>query len=178
VHPDNIIPWIDTVSQGSPGIPNFRSRNFGKSSQDLIELYQLNGLAKDIFAHRAGLPCSGGLQSLIALTAAHRDAGRFPLYRGIAMDTVPKVGEVHTEASISGWSLYPKVALGLARLQTPPHHAILIDRCGEDDAALYIDEWEHELIRPPFARAITAVEGGDVRVYGVYESIHLVTLGW
>lgn len=174
---DKLLAWIESSSQGFAGIPNFRTRSFGQNEKDLIEAYQLSGLAGDIHAHRQDGVMSPRLATLLELILRHTDASSRWIFRGVGLDGLHSIGDVFQEQSISGWTLYPKIALNLARVQKRQYNVVFAERCGQDTAGLYIDEWEEEIVRPPLTKIVGEITHGVFDVRGVRENIALITIG-
>lgn len=174
---NNIFLWVNQRSTGFAPFPNFRSRKLDPAMADLVERYQIGALQDDIAAHRAGQACTVELDALIRLVSGYSDASNYPVFRGLALDELPRLGDIHDEPSLNGWSLYPKTALNLARVQNGKFHVILREKCGHDDSTFYLDEWEDEVLRPPLRKTVTAITQGTVNMYRVPQSLWVVDIG-
>ncbi|MFN7598037.1 MAG: hypothetical protein ACK5PT_15070, partial [Cereibacter sp.] len=138
--------------------------------------YQFGKFANDVRAHRNGGPVTPELLALTGLVQSRRDAVDQTVYRGLCMPDPPLPGDAFEESSLNSWSLYPSIALRLALAQGVSGFTVLRQRLASDDPALYIDEWEHEVLRSPFLARIGRVQGGMLTFLGKTISVFLIDL--
>lgn len=75
------------------------------------------------------------------------------------------------EPTINSWSLFPGVALAIARAHGSGECVIVRDRLAPGSAAFYVDDYEHEVLRPALsvetrcvARSLVNLQGDSVMV--------------
>lgn len=127
---------------------SFRERGFAAEDIERIEAFQLGAMAIDVREHRDGGPPGADLAALIALVASSRIEMSCFVFRGLAM-MAARMATPHEERSLNSWSLYPSIAMRTALAQGSASIVILRDRMDPGDAALYLDDFEHEVVRPP-----------------------------
>lgn len=173
----NIFSWMERESEGFVALQNCRNKNLAAEILTLIESYQRGEYFCDIRAHRDGAICTSDLVTLIDTASKHCDASNLTLFRGLALDRLPKAGQLFSEHSVSGWTVHPKTAFNIARVQQGKYHVIVREKCKLNEPALYLDEWENEFLRPPFAKTVAAVLHGTVQFYNKPRSLWVVDIG-
>ncbi|EAV40510.1 hypothetical protein SIAM614_21522 [Stappia aggregata IAM 12614] len=136
----------------------------------------MGGLQVDIQAHRDGEKPSQNLEKLIGLAKKFSDSSNLVVYRGISVDEVPIKGSVLSLKGISGWSLYPNVALGLAKVQLGQHKLVMREKCQLSEQGLFIDEWEQEIIRLDLTKSVTRITKGTRSTPLGDESVYVLDL--
>ncbi|NUB44141.1 hypothetical protein GEU84_007090 [Fertoebacter nigrum] len=172
----NLEEWFAAKSKGFAPFAAWQNWVEAPEHRNLLEAYQFGVLAGDIRAHRNGDQMSVALAGLAHLVQTRCDAGGYEVYRGLCLNGPLAAGSVHEERSMNGWSLYPSIALRLAMAQGSANMIVLRQRLPPGSPSLYLDDWEHEVLRPPFVATVERAVVGLVRFLGVSLLVSVVDL--
>jgi len=168
--------WFVQKSRGFPPFPDIHSWLSDPVLLKHVEAYQFGAYAADVRAHRNGGPPTPGIVALTGLVQSRGDAVEHTVYRGLCMPDPPQPGDAFEESSLNSWSLFPGIALRLALAQGVSGFTVLRQRLASDDPALCLDEWEHEVLRPPFQARIGRAQGGMLTFLGKRISVLVIDL--
>lgn len=168
----DVAQWHVRKSSGTAPFSSYDKRRLAPSVMELVRDFQDEGLSSDIALVRQGGQSSHRLRRLEELVASSFDAPRYYIYRGLRADgTALNMRNRLEEPTINSWSLFPGTALAIARARGAGDCVIVRDRLSPGSAAFYVDDYEHEIIRPALsvetrcmARSLVKLSGDDVMV--------------
>ncbi|MCB2117010.1 MAG: hypothetical protein KDE00_12105 [Rhodobacteraceae bacterium] len=162
----NLEKWFISKSAAQDAVSGPASGPWDERTSALVEAFQMGALARDVQDHRATNKCSSALADLIAAVRSTRDLPNFVVYRGLLLKSPPEVSTAFRERSLSSWTIFPSIALRLALAQGQGLVTILRYRLSQTDAAFYIDDWEYEVLRPPYVSQVFRIAKGNVNFMG------------
>lgn len=88
-----------------------------------------------------------------------------------------RAGLIFEERSLSSWSLFPSVALRVALSQGQGLVTILRYQLSGETPALYVDDWEYEVLQGPYRRSIDRIRSGAINFLGEHMLVVVIDLG-
>jgi len=146
-------------------VPDYRARKLAPADETLIEAFQLGALSGDIASHRGGEQPSAEIRGLIDLISGFNDLSNYFVYRALAIDDPCTFQDPYCERSLNSWSLSPNCALNVALSQSRGPFIIMRRQLQHEDSALFIDDWEYEVLCPPTEFELGYAHRGIVGLY-------------
>lgn len=172
--------WLVEKSQGTALLDGFQSvaADLSEAEAALCEAYQAGLLGRDARLRREGQTAVSEMYRDFAALVGRSSVG-YPLvcYRALSFVDIPTgADELIVERALSSWSLYPSVALrtGLVTGAASPV-ALIACRLLPNEPSLYLDEFEHEVVRTEQLR-MRELDSVTGQVYFMGEDIDIVLL--
>ena len=172
--------WLVEKSQGTALLDGFQSvaADLSEAEAALCEAYQAGLLGRDARLRREGQTAVSEMYRDFAALVGRSSVG-YPLvcYRALSFVDIPTgADELIVERALSSWSLYPSVALrtGLVTGAASPV-ALIACRLLPNEPSLYLDEFEHEVVRTEQLR-MRELDSVTGQVYFMGEHIDIVLL--
>ncbi len=151
--------WLDETSTGFPPLTTFRQRNTELSDQErgLLEAYQF-GVYGGIFRDYRNFGLwNDSISKIDAIIHRFRDASGFVVYRGLVLErglffaSANLLTKMPHDPAPSSWSFHSRTALNIAFAQLHNSADIVVllrSRVNTTSHSLYLDDFEHEVLRP------------------------------
>lgn len=154
--------WLDETSIGFAPFPGYEVRGLDPKLVELLNAYQLGVFADDLATSRASGAETPALIALRSCVECYTDVTGFTVYRGLSISNSPEMLDRYVEHSISSWTLFSRNALNKAMAAPQGDRILLRYRLKSKDAALYIDNWEEEVLRGRLSDRIVGLSNHKV----------------